>query len=467
MPLDVPTDMGRSKKLSALWIGYLGWVLATATIVFLKKLGYSDIATHQIGIFIAGATLAHGLGLAMVHLGWDTRFRFDPHFVLIPNWFFFAPVAAYGFYAVGTARDLMLIGWLMGLFFLAGHVRFRCVLLTACYYMFLYLVLLVVMSRLHGHAPNYLRELVRIGAFLTVCIFLAVLLDRFASQKTHLKESIGQLREKDREIMKLNERLALFVSDPLVKHLSKDEGRTLFEHRRKKITVFFSDICRFSTITDTMEPEETAEQLNEYFREMIPLVLHHKGTLDKLMGDGMMVLFGAPDDMDPAEGAYRCLQMATAMRDKLRALNHRWSQKGYPHALRVRMGVHTGLSVVGTFGSKHWIHYTAIGSQVNVAARLQQIAEPDQILISRATYTLVAEKVQARDLGVMPLKGLHQPVHVYECVDLHADQQPQRILDEGPGYFVWVQWNTTDPSTLKALAHRLASLAETKKESEK
>ncbi|MGQ9794890.1 adenylate/guanylate cyclase domain-containing protein [Desulfosoma sp.] len=463
----VPTDMERSRKLSALWIGYLGWVLAASTIVLLQKLGYSDISTHQIGIFIAAATLAHGLGWAMVTLGWDRLFRFDPHFVLIPNWFFFAPVAAYGFYAVGTARDLMLIGWLMGFFFLAGHVRFRCVLLTACYYMFLYFALFVIMSRWHGHRPDYVREIVRIGAFLTVCIFLALLLDRFASQKAHLKESIAQLREKDREITRLNERLALFVSDPLVRHLAKDEGRTLFEHRRTKITVFFSDICRFSTITDTMEPEETAEQLNEYFHEMIPLVLEHKGTLDKLMGDGMMVLFGAPDDMDAAEGAYRCLQMATAMRDKLRALNHRWAQKGYPHALRVRMGIHTGLSVVGSFGSEHWMHYTAIGSQVNVAARLQQIAEPDQILISRATYTLVAEKVQVRDLGLLALKGLHQPMHVYECIDLHAGDQPQRIMDEGPGYFVWVQSDAVEASTLRELALRLESLAEIKKESKK
>ncbi len=448
----IPSDSARSRKLSALWIGYLGWVVASATIVLLKKLGYSDITSHQIGIFIAAATLAHLIGWAMVLFGWDSLFRFDPHFVLIPNWFFFAPVAAYGFYAVGTARDLMLIGWLMGFFFLAGHVRFRCVLLTACYYMSLYLAFLILMSRMDGHRPDYLREFVRIGAFLAVCVFLAVLLDRFASQKAHLKESIAQLREKDREITRLNQKLALFVSDPLVKHLAREESGTLFEHRRRKITIFFSDICRFSTITDTMEPEETAEQLNEYFHAMIPLVFEHKGTLDKLMGDGMMVLFGAPDDMDPAEGAYRCLQMAAAMRDKLRVLNHKWTQKGYPHALQVRMGVHTGLSVVGSFGSEHWIHYTAIGSQVNVAARLQQIAEPDQILISRATYTLLADKIQARDLGPIPLKGLHQPVHVYEYLGFHFDDHSRRIIEEGPGYFVYVHSDAVEAPKMRELA---------------
>lgn len=460
---NIPSEKARSRKLSALWLGYLGWLVASGTILLLKKLGYSDITPHQLAIFVAAATLAHGIGLAMVLFRLDGRFRFDPHFVLIPNWFFFAPVAAYGFYAVGTARDLMLIGWLMGFFFLAGHVRFRCVLFTACYYMLLYLGLLVVMSRLHGQRPDFVREAVRIGAFLAVCVFLGVLLDRFASQKAHLKESIAQLREKDREITRLNEKLSLFVSDPLVRHLSQDEGQTLFRHSRKKITIFFSDICRFSTITDTMEPEEMAEQLNEYFHEMIPLVLQHKGTLDKLMGDGIMVLFGAPDDMDPAEGAYRCVQMAAAMQAKLKELNHKWARKGYPHALHVRMGAHTGLSVVGSFGSDRWMNYTAIGSQVNVAARLQQVAEPDQLLISRATYALIAEKIQARDLGPMMLKGLQQPVHIYECLGVDGKGFVQGIVEEGPGYFVSLQPDAMEEGKIRELAELLAALAEARK----
>ncbi|MEJ5366476.1 MAG: adenylate/guanylate cyclase domain-containing protein [Desulfosoma sp.] len=461
----LPSDKARSRKLGALWLGYLGWLVASGTILLLKKLGYSDITPHQLAVFVAAATLAHGIGWAMVLVGWDTRFRFDPHFVLIPNWFFFAPVAAYGFYAVGTARDLMLIGWLMGFFFLAGHVRFRCVLLTACYYMLLYLGILVVMSRMHGDHPDYVREAVRVGAFLAVCVFLAALLDRFASQKAHLKESVAQLREKDREITRLNEKLSLFVSDPLVRHLSKDEGRALFGHSRKKITIFFSDICRFSTLTDTMEPEEMAEQLNEYFHEMIPVVLQYKGTLDKLMGDGIMVLFGAPDDMDPAEGAYRCVQMAVAMQAKLKELNHKWEHKGLPHSLQVRMGAHTGLSVVGTFGSDRWLNYTAIGSQVNVAARLQQIAEPGQMLISRATYALIAEKIHARDLGPMSLKGLHQPVHIYECLGLDNQGASRRVMEEGPGYFVSLQPDVMGEAKMRELSRMLAALAETSKAS--
>ncbi len=460
---NIPSDKARARKLSALWLGYLGWLVASGTIVLLKRLGYSDITPHQLAIFVAAATLAHAVGWAMVLFRLDERFRFDPHFVLIPNWFFFAPVAAYGFYAVGTARDLMLIGWLMGFFFLAGHVRFWCVLFTACYYMLLYLGLLVVMSRLHGQYPDYVREAVRIGAFLAVCVFLGVLLDRFASQKAHLKESIAQLREKDREITRLNEKLSLFVSDPLVRHLSQDEGQALFRHSRKKITIFFSDICRFSTITDTMEPEEMAEQLNEYFHEMIPLVLQHKGTLDKLMGDGIMVLFGAPDDMEPAEGAYRCVQMAAAMQARLKELNHKWARKGYPHALHVRMGAHTGLSVVGSFGSDRWMNYTAIGSQVNVAARLQQIAKPDQLLISRATYALIAEKIHARDLGPVMLKGLHQPVHIYECLGVDGKGSVPGIVEEGPGYFLSLQPDVMEEGKIRELAGLLAALAEARK----
>ncbi|SMC20917.1 Adenylate cyclase, class 3 [Desulfacinum hydrothermale DSM 13146] len=440
---------GETRKIQALWLAYLGWLVAIAMIAALKHLGYSDIGMDQLIILFGAATVAHLVACLALHRRWDRLLSFDPHFVLVPNWLLFAPVAAYGYYAVGTARDLMLVGWLMGLFFLGGRVRFRGVLLTAVWYMVLYLAFLSLASR--DQPVDMGREVIRAVAFLAVCVFLALLLDRFAAQTQHLKASLAQLRDKDREITRLNQRLSLFVSDPLVEHLNRDNGDAVLRHQRRKITVFFSDICRFSTLTDAMEPEEMAQQLNEYFDAMIRITFDHGGTVDKLLGDGMMVIFGAPTDMDPAEGAYRCTAMALAMRRELGELNRRWQRQGYPYSFQVRMGMHTGVCVLGSFGSARWLNYTAMGSQVNIAARLQEKAEPGQIVMSHATYALIAEKVSAQELGELHLKGIHYPIKAYLLEGIGKDSADQRLTHRGPGFELIVQPKLLDGEARKRL----------------
>ncbi|MBC7357525.1 MAG: adenylate/guanylate cyclase domain-containing protein [Desulfacinum sp.] len=454
----------RTRKVQALWLAYLGWLVAIAMIAVLKYMGYSDIEPGQLIVFFGAATTAHLLACLALHFRWDRHLTFDPHFVLVPNWLLFAPVAAYGYYAVGTARDFMLVGWLMGLFFLAGRVRFRGVLLTAVWYMVLYLALLTLASG--GKPVDMGREVIRALAFLAVCIFLALLLDRFAAQTLHLKASLAQLREKDREITRLNQRLSLFVSDPLVEHLNRENGDAVFRHQRRKITVFFSDICRFSTLTDAMEPEEMAQQLNDYFDAMIRTAFDHGGTVDKLLGDGMMVLFGAPGDMDPAEGAYRCAAMALAMQRKLEELNERWRRQGYPYSFQVRMGIHTGVCVLGSFGSDRWLNYTAMGSQVNIAARLQEKAEPGRILMSRATYALIADKVAAREVGELHLKGIHYPIQGYVLESVGKTAGDRRVTYRGPGFELRIEPDLVTSEARQRLVRILRQWGETSGEKE-
>lgn len=347
-------------------------------------------------------------------------------------------MVAYGYYALGSARGLMQVGWFMGFFFCAGYVRFRGVMLTACWYMALYLAV-VVMANLYGDRVDVLRESIRSGVFLAVCVFFAFLLDMVAAQKEYLKSSLQTLREKDRVISLLNRKLAKFVTTPLVEELAKDDSDAILNHQRRKITVFFSDIQDFSVITDAMEPEELANLLNEYFAEMIQIVFRFGGTVDKLMGDGLVVLFGAPVSMEPSNGALGCIHMAINMQERIAMLNEQWKARGCAHAIKVRMGINTGLAIVGSFGSDSWANYTAIGSQINIAARLQQLAEPGQILLSQSTHALVEGNVQAKRLGKTFLKGPHYPIEVYKLERLLDNEKPVAMRWQAQGCSVSLQ----------------------------
>jgi class 3 adenylate cyclase len=426
----------RRKKL--LWLGYLGWIIVLSLALLLRILGYSQISLLQLGILLASATLAHLICYIMVSTGFDRRFTFDPHFVFIPNWLFFAPMVAYGYYSLGDARGLMQVGWFMGFFFCAGYVRFRGVILTACWYMALYLSVLAVAHRL-GDPVDFLRESIRCGIFLSVCIFFAFLLDLVAAQKEYLKTSIDKLREKDRVISLLNQKLAKFVTTPLVEELAKEESEAVLSHQRRKITVFFSDIQDFSIITDAMEPEELAQLLNEYFAEMIHIVFRFGGTVDKLMGDGLVVLFGAPVGMEPADGALRCIQMAVNMQERINSLNEQWKARGFAHTIKVRMGINTGLAIIGCFGSDAWANYTAIGGQINIAARLQQAAEPGNILLSHSTYTLIADSLKVQLLGKTFLKGSHYPIQIYQLEQFLGGERPVAMKWQAQGCSVSLQ----------------------------
>lgn len=404
----------------------------------LRVLGYSEISLRQIGVLLGAATVAHLICYAIVSTGLDRRFKFDPNFVFIPNWLFFAPMVAYGYYALGSARGFMQVGWFMGFFFCAGYVRFHGVMLTAGWYITLYFAMLLWVH-LRGEPVDFVQESIRTGFFLAVCIFFALLMDRVAAQKEYLRVSVKTLKEKDRVISLLNKKLAKFVTSSLVEELAKDESDAVLSHQRRKITVFFSDIKDFSTVTDAMEPEELAQLLNQYFAAMIQIVLEFGGTVDKIMGDGLVVLFGAPVAMEPAQGALRCVRMAVRMQHCLQLLNEKWRAGGCAHTITVRMGINTGLAIVGSFGSDVWANYTAIGGQMNIAARLQQMAAPGRILLSESTYALTANHIKVTKLGETLLKGPHYPVRVYQLEELTEEAGVPAMKWQTPGCSVWLQ----------------------------
>jgi adenylate cyclase len=202
----------------------------------------------------------------------------------------------------------------------------------------------------------------------------------------------------------------------LAGQLSPSEG---FE--RRKLTLLFADMVGFTDLSDTLDPEELAEVLNEYLREMTAVAVTHGGSLDNYIGDGLMVLFGAPNRTEESTQAWAALQAAFAMKARAEALTASIRGRGIPADLRVRVGVNTGHCTVGVFGSDILRAYKAVGFAVNVAARLQSEADPGTVLVGFRTYALVKDRVEAKPREPLKLKGAARPVEAWEIVAL-ADQ---------------------------------------------
>lgn len=220
----------------------------------------------------------------------------------------------------------------------------------------------------------------------------------------------------------LQDKMRKFLSPQLFQALiggTADASTT--SHARIKLTVYFSDIVGFSDLTDNMEPELLSTTLNSYLTRMSEIALKYGGTIDKFIGDAVMVFFGAPEFDNDAAHAERCVRMALEMRDALIPLREKWARKGIPGKFQVRAGINSGICTVGNFGSDQRMDYTIIGNQVNMASRLESIAPPDCIYLSDAAYALVENLVEADFIGPRQMKGIHRPVDVWELIGLKED----------------------------------------------
>ncbi|MDX2256117.1 MAG: response regulator [Pseudanabaenaceae cyanobacterium bins.39] len=176
----------------------------------------------------------------------------------------------------------------------------------------------------------------------------------------------------------------------------------------KMITVLFTDIVGFTSLANTLRSRRVAELLNEYLRTMTDAIFANGGTIDKFMGDGIMALFGAPEDCSPNEQVRRAVKTAKDMQKALALLNQKWQSQGIP-TVRFRCGIHQGTAVVGMFGSLERSDYTAIGPTVNIAARIQAAAEPDCILVSAAVADYLEDE-ELRKREPLKLKGVDETV---------------------------------------------------------
>jgi class 3 adenylate cyclase len=185
---------------------------------------------------------------------------------------------------------------------------------------------------------------------------------------------------------------------------------------------------------DRLESEELTELLNHYLTEMSQIALEHGATIDKYVGDAIVIFFGDPDSKGVKEDALVCVKMAIAMRDRMLELQHVWRDSGIGQPLQSRMGIHTDYCTVGNFGSETRMDYTIIGGGVNTASRLETSAIPGEILISYETFAHVRDQVFCEEHGEIDVKGIAYPVATFRVVDLHEnlEREEQAIRAELP-----------------------------------
>ena len=197
-----------------------------------------------------------------------------------------------------------------------------------------------------------------------------------------------------------------------------------------------------------MQPEELTTLLNEYFTEMSAIALRHGGTVDKFVGDAILVFFGDPESLGVAEDARACLRMAVEMQRRLAELNGMWRRRGIERPFQVRMGINTGFCNVGNFGSVDRMDYTIIGAEANLAARLQSIAEPGSIVVSYETHALVRDMTDVHALEPITMKGISRPVIPYTVDGLRGESGSNAVVvsEHSTGLDLYLDPAMLDPS---------------------
>jgi len=226
--------------------------------------------------------------------------------------------------------------------------------------------------------------------------------------------SVSYMREE-----RVRREYARFFSPEIARQIAEDRSGQAMGAKRRPITVLFSDIRNFTTISEGLPPEEVVELLREYFNTMVPIVLKHGGTLDKYVGDAIMGLFGAP--LPQEDHAARALRAALEMVAQIPVLSPKWeARSGRP--LQIGVGVNSGEAVVGVMGADSRREYSAIGDTVNLASRLEGVTKDFRtpIVVSHATVTALGDRFQVRELSELKVKGRQESVRVY-AVDGELD----------------------------------------------
>ncbi|MCY1669275.1 adenylate/guanylate cyclase domain-containing protein [Rhizobium sp. SL86] len=246
------------------------------------------------------------------------------------------------------------------------------------------------------------------------------------------------IRSFNRELEAANEFLAgislkisRYLSPQIYKQIFSGQKDVVVQTERKRLTIFFSDIKDFTATTERLQPETLTEMLNEYLTEMAEIALRHGGTIDKFIGDAVLIFFGDPETKGAEEDAKACLRMAIDMQARLVHLREKWRRNGTEDPFIVRMGINTGYCNVGNFGSEDRMDYTIIGAEANLAARLQSIADSGKIVISYETYALVKDIVEARPLPEISMKGISRAVIPYAVERLMEDADPAAAKFKG------------------------------------
>ncbi|HOF05283.1 MAG TPA: CHASE2 domain-containing protein [Syntrophales bacterium] len=248
----------------------------------------------------------------------------------------------------------------------------------------------------------------------------------------------------EREKKKIRGAFQYYLTASVINELLKDPGKLKLGGDKKDLTVMFSDIRGFTTISEKLTPEELVHLLNEYLTAMTDIVFKYEGLLDKYIGDAIMAVFGAP--VEQPDHALRCCRTALEMMTTLKVLQEKWEKEGRPY-VDIGVGINSGDMVVGNMGSNMRFDYTVMGDNVNLSSRLEGINKEygTHIVISEYTYEVVKEEMFCRELDAVRVKGKKLPVKIYELICERKDAAPHeeyiRRFHEGLAHYKAARWD--------------------------
>ncbi|NHC04046.1 adenylate/guanylate cyclase domain-containing protein [Acinetobacter sp. 187] len=277
---------------------------------------------------------------------------------------------------------------------------------------------------IYGFEDYFQQTSIELSVVSCLCTIIFV---NFANyyQNRRMKNLEGQRENYFKEMnryIELSNQLSRYAPIQLWQSIMRGETEAKLEYKRKKITIFFSDIQGFTELSETLIPDDLAFVLNDYLSHMTEIAKQYGGTIDKFMGDAILIFFGDPDSQGVEQDAKNCIDMAMAMRQQMKFLRERWVKMGYS-PLHVRMGISTGYCHVGNYGAVHRMAYTIVGRDANLAARLQSAAEIDEILISDETYKIVKNHYLCAPQAPIELKGIQGSVKSWQVMERYSAQK--------------------------------------------
>ena len=251
--------------------------------------------------------------------------------------------------------------------------------------------------------------------------FLYAIIDRSEEQR---KLAVNQ----SNTLSELSKKIGKYIPPQIHKGILEGKYDTNITTKRKKLTIFFSDIKNFTDTSEKLQPEDLTKYLNEYFSEMTNIALEHGATIDKYIGDAVMLFFGDPTSKGEKEDARACVEMSLKMQEKMVDLRKKWKGEGFYNPFEIRIGLNTGYCNVGNFGSSQRLTYTIIGGEVNVAARLEAAGEAGGILMSYETYAHVQDMVEVEEKESVKMKGINREIKVFSVLKRRTSKQRKKIV---------------------------------------
>jgi adenylate cyclase len=313
--------------------------------------------------------------------------------------------------------------WKYSLMFLLGSVLGYAILVNVSFWKNTLIFLLFMLGWPALSSSLFFTQDSWIGFLSFELTFFLV----FGMTSTYSYHTEGRKRRVIRQLF------SCYMSEALVKELESNPQKARLGGDRRFITIFFSDLANFTTLSERFEPERIVSLLNEYFTEMSQVILDSQGVIDKYQGDGIMAFWGAPIPVE--DHAARACRAALGCQVRMGKINQSLSLEGIP-PLSMRIGLHSGDAVVGNMGSAQRFDYTIIGDHVNLASRLEGVNKQfgTKVIISETTFLRAREAIEARELDLIAVKGKEKPIRIYELLGekgrLTEEEKKQRLLYE-------------------------------------